>query len=72
MTLILKLLEQVPFFWDFSPDERAILADADQSLFANIASGEPICKQGDEDDALIILIDGAASVRIVEGLRVLC
>ena len=60
--LLLKLLEQVPFFWDFTPDERQIFAEND-NFFATFQEGDIVIREGDTDDALFVLISGQFLVK---------
>ena len=60
--LLLKLLEQVPFFWDFTPDERQIFAEND-NFFSTFSDGELVIREGDSDDALFVLISGQLIVK---------
>ncbi|MBF0141877.1 MAG: cyclic nucleotide-binding domain-containing protein [Magnetococcales bacterium] len=61
MKLLLKLLEEIPFFWEFTPEERAVFADND-SFFASFKDGEYLIHEGSTDDALFILIQGRVAV----------
>ncbi|OSM04958.1 Crp/Fnr family transcriptional regulator [Magnetofaba australis] len=62
--LIMKLLAEVPFFWSFTEQERQVFADDEESLFVTLAANEKLCSEGDEDQALYILVKGTADVTI--------
>ncbi|MBF0124479.1 MAG: cyclic nucleotide-binding domain-containing protein [Magnetococcales bacterium] len=59
--LMLKLIEQIPFFWDFTQEERAVFVDSD-SFFVNYAPNERLIREGDQDDTLMIILEGTAVV----------
>lgn len=59
--LLLQLLERIPFFRDFNPAERLLLAESD-SYFANYRTGEYLIRENEEDTALFILIRGRVAV----------
>ncbi|MBF0620353.1 MAG: cyclic nucleotide-binding domain-containing protein [Magnetococcales bacterium] len=61
-TMVLtKLLESIPFFWDFSPEERQLFANND-SFFTTYTNGETIITEGQTDDGLLILVSGEVNV----------
>ncbi|MBF0160441.1 MAG: cyclic nucleotide-binding domain-containing protein [Magnetococcales bacterium] len=59
--LILKLLEQIPFFWEFTEEERQIFVDSN-SFFIHYQPNDLLIREGDEDDALLIILEGSALV----------
>lgn len=60
--LYLALLDQVPFFWDFTAEEKAIIA-SNENFFAAFSDNDVLITEGDEeDDALFILIKGTVVV----------
>ncbi|MEO5376830.1 MAG: cyclic nucleotide-binding domain-containing protein [Magnetococcus sp. DMHC-6] len=59
--MITKLLGEIPFFWEFTQEEREIFAQND-SFFANYLPGEELICEGDTDDALFIVIQGQVKV----------
>ncbi len=61
--LMMTLLTEIPFFWEFTDEERQIIADND-SFFSNYEPGEFIIRQDDSDRALFVLIRGSADVTI--------
>lgn len=62
MNMLATLLEQIPFFWEFTLDERRRLAETD-SFFVNFETGEYLVREGDEHDTnLLIMVRGTAKV----------
>ncbi|NGZ06297.1 MAG: cyclic nucleotide-binding domain-containing protein [Magnetococcales bacterium] len=59
--LIQALMKDIPFFWDFTEEERHALVSRN-SFFSNHQDGEHIVTEGDEDDALFVLLKGEAKV----------
>ncbi|MBF0283377.1 MAG: cyclic nucleotide-binding domain-containing protein [Magnetococcales bacterium] len=59
--VLLKLLEKIPFFHDFTSEELTRFIEGD-SFFANYHRGDHIIREGGVDHALFILIKGAAVV----------
>ena len=60
--LINALLEQVPFFDDFTPEERQVFAEND-NFFVAFQDGECVIREGDHSDALFVLIRGQLLVK---------
>ncbi|MBF0625870.1 MAG: cyclic nucleotide-binding domain-containing protein [Magnetococcales bacterium] len=60
--LLLKLIEQIPFFWQFTPDERSQLVEG-ETFFVTYQKGNFLIREGDqEDSALLILIKGRVAI----------
>lgn len=60
--IILKLLETIPFFWEFTQEELQRLTESD-SYFVNYKPGDYLLKEGeDKDHAMLILIRGRVRV----------
>ena len=59
--LFLALLDQVPFFWDFTSEEKALFA-ANENFFATFSDKEYLITEGEMDDDLFILIKGKVDV----------
>ncbi|MEO5376831.1 MAG: cyclic nucleotide-binding domain-containing protein [Magnetococcus sp. DMHC-6] len=58
---ILKAMEQIPFFWHFTPEEKADLVKT-EALFEHYLDGEYIIHEGGGDSSLFIMISGKALV----------
>ncbi|MBF0127915.1 MAG: cyclic nucleotide-binding domain-containing protein [Magnetococcales bacterium] len=56
-----QLLESVPFFWDFTDEEKERLLSLD-SYFESFRSGEHLIEEGAQDNALYIILKGSAHV----------
>ncbi|MBF0212297.1 MAG: cyclic nucleotide-binding domain-containing protein [Magnetococcales bacterium] len=59
--LIHALIKEIPFFWDFTEEERRALIDRD-SFFSTYPDGDYLVTEGDEDQALFVLLKGEAKV----------
>ncbi len=59
--LLLKLLDTVPFFWQFSDDEKRIITEND-SFFESFEDGDFIIRENDADTSLLVLIKGEVAV----------
>lgn len=55
-----KMIKQIDFFKEFSPDEIRMLLDAGEWVKAQ--SGEPVIMEGDEDLYLYVILKGSANV----------
>lgn len=67
--LILKLMEEIEFFSEFTPYERKIVAD-DNSFFEHYNSGDHIIHEGDDKDcSLYILLKGSVAITKKNYLR---
>lgn len=63
MQVILRLMEQIPFFWEMTQEERAVFA-AGNTFFQIFKNGELIIKEGDVTDfSLYVIVKGAVYVR---------
>nr|CRH04784.1 Putative cAMP-binding proteins-catabolite gene activator and regulatory subunit of cAMP-dependent protein kinases [Candidatus Magnetococcus massalia] len=62
ISLSLRLLEQIPFFWGFSMEERATLLQEEGDLFATFSPGDYLCREGEEDGALFVMMRGKIKV----------
>lgn len=62
--LMLKLMEKIPFFRQFTLEEKTVLIES-ESFFATFRDGEAIIQEGTTDNSFFILIKG--SVAIVKG-----
>ena len=60
--LINTLLEQIPFFYDFTQEERQVFAEND-NFFVTFQDGECVIREGDYSDALFVLIRGQLIVK---------
>ncbi|MEG3639118.1 cyclic nucleotide-binding domain-containing protein [Magnetococcus sp. PR-3] len=61
-SLSLKLLEQIPFFWGFSPEERANLLAKEDDLFDTFSTDQHLCRDGENDGTLFVIMRGTAKV----------
>jgi CRP/FNR family transcriptional regulator, cyclic AMP receptor protein len=60
--LFFSLLDKIPFFWEFTAEEKSLFA-ANDNFFATFKDKEYLITEGDtNDDALFILIKGRADV----------
>ena len=59
--LMLKLLNRIPFFSNFSEDNKRSLAESD-SFFTPFNAGDFLIREGDTDNALFIIVKGSATV----------
>ncbi|MEO5368311.1 MAG: cyclic nucleotide-binding domain-containing protein [Magnetococcus sp. WYHC-3] len=60
--ILVKLLEEIPFFVDFTREEKQLLANND-SFFANLQPGEVLLREGTVDDgAFFVLVKGRVDV----------
>ncbi|MGN7613220.1 cyclic nucleotide-binding domain-containing protein [Magnetococcales bacterium HHB-1] len=59
--LIIKLMETIPFFCEFSVSEREIFA-GNENLFATYQPEEYLIREHDTDDAFYVLLKGTVSV----------
>lgn len=59
--LLLKLIERIPFFEGFSPENRRMLAE-EGACFTRFHSGDFLIREGTEDSTLYIIVKGTAIV----------
>ena len=59
--VIYKLLEQIPFFWNFTPEEKERIVEGD-SFFESFEEGDYLIHEGAEDATLFIIIKGSVIV----------
>ncbi|MEO5341388.1 MAG: cyclic nucleotide-binding domain-containing protein [Magnetococcus sp. MYC-9] len=59
--LMLKLLNKIPFFANFSEDNKRMLAESD-SFFTQYQAGDYLIREGTTDDTLLIVVRGTADV----------
>lgn len=63
MQVIQKLMEKIPFFWEMTPEERAVFA-ASNSFFQVFKDGDVIIREDDESDfSLYVIVKGQVFVR---------
>jgi CRP-like cAMP-binding protein len=62
----LQALRSIDLFEDLDAADRDWLAD--EMRFAPFTRGEPMTRQGEEDDSLFIIVSGEATVRVTAGL----
>lgn len=59
--LLLKLINQIPFFAGFSPENRQLLAE-EGTCFTRFQAGDCFIREGTADDTLYIIVKGSAIV----------
>ncbi|MBF0620354.1 MAG: cyclic nucleotide-binding domain-containing protein [Magnetococcales bacterium] len=61
--LILKLIDQIPFFWQLTEEERKILVAEEDTFFATYQPEEVLIREDDESDtSLLILMNGEVNI----------
>ncbi|MGN7613221.1 cyclic nucleotide-binding domain-containing protein [Magnetococcales bacterium HHB-1] len=60
--VILKLIEKIPFFWEFTQEEKASLVAQQDTFFANFKKGDYLIREESSESALYILIRGSVNV----------
>ncbi|MBF0588365.1 MAG: cyclic nucleotide-binding domain-containing protein [Magnetococcales bacterium] len=61
MSVLLKLMDQVPFFWQFTADEKEVFVEND-SFFESYQDGAFIIDEGSTDSSLCVLVRGDVKV----------